>query len=194
MEKSDYQQQYKEQFRSDLSLSKEYSKDANSKLLQDLGKILNYETDFNQQPHPLDLQGYDRKISLDFSFGIRVRLIQKASFADFTVDFKEWSHEISDTHYYYYYAYVEHPQIKHKVYFYMIFDYRKLKQLAKEQKIKPIIGQNNKHGLVKFQGFKIKDLFQNNLIINYEGQPDILTVLELPANKSNRIDRLEVIV
>lgn len=188
----DYKDFYKIHFKRDFDFSKAYGKDANNLLLSELSTIIDYETQTDEQPHPMDLQGYDRKISVSFGFGIRTRDRNKIHFADFTVDFKEWNHNIKDPHYYYFYAYAQKPPANHKINFWMIFDYRKLKCLYSQGVIKPEYGQNVEHSAVGFFGFKIADLSKNNLIIAYDGEPEILAQLDLPKKQNMRIDRTEV--
>ena len=184
----EYKKRFREEWISDRELSKEYSKDANQYLLQELATIIDYESKTDGTLHPLDLQGYDRGIKINFKFGIRVRRINKISFADFTVDIKEWNHKITHPHYYYYYAYVQIPIIEHKIFWQTIFDYRKMKKLVDTGKLKYQTQKNKKHSTVSFYGIKLADIQKHNLIIACDGQQDIMT--KLGINKENfRIDR-----
>lgn len=186
----DYKTRYNLVFNKDFDFSRAYSKDANKVMLQELATIIDYETQVSGQPHPMDQQGYDRKINISFGFGTRTRNRKDAHFADFTVDYKEYSHIIEDPHYYYFYAYAQPPPFIHKLNFWMIFDYRGLKRLHRQGIIKPTSERNNQHSTVGFFGFKIADLFKNNLIIAYEGEQDILSELGLPERQNTRIDRI----
>lgn len=189
----DYKERYSAAFKKDFDFSKAYSKDANRIILQELATIIDYECAITGQPHPMDLQGYDRQININFGFGVRTRDKRFAYYADFTVDLKELSHNITNPHYYYFYAYAEKPPV-HKVNFWMIFDYRGLKRLANQEVIKPIPQRNQKHSLVPFNGYSISDLHKNNLIITYDGELELLSQLNLPLKQNRRIDRLEVTV
>lgn len=190
MSSSEYKAKYDHIFKKDFSFSKEYSKDANKHLLSELATIIDYETTINGTPHPLDLQGYDRRLTISFSFGVRIRDVAKSGFAEFTIDNKELSHQIDDPHYYYFFAYASPNE--HKIDFCMIFDYKKLKQLFKEGVIKPSQGQNKQHSAVSFLGFKISELFKHHLIIAYQGEPKLVSQLGLPPEEHFRLDRIEV--
>ncbi|MFA5365597.1 MAG: hypothetical protein WC325_10505 [Candidatus Bathyarchaeia archaeon] len=194
MATDDYKVRYGKAFKDDFAFSKEYSRDANQILLKELSTIINYETQVNGQPHPLDQQGYDRKINLSFGFGVRTRDKKYLWLAEFTVDYKEWQHDVKDPHYYYFYAYAQRPPELHKLNFWMVFDYRRLKQVCGQGLIKPSQGKNKEHSTVGFLGFSILDLYKNNLIIAYDGEPQILENLSLPKRLDQRIDRIEVIV
>lgn len=187
-----YKEKYQTIFDNDFKFSKEYSRDANQILLSELATIIDYENQINGQPHPLDQQGYDRKINISFGFGVRTRDKKWLWLAEFTVDYKEWHHEINDPHYYYFYAYAQRPPEPHKINFWMVFDYRRLKTLCKQGLIKPNRGKNKEHSTVGFFGFSIQDLAKNRLIIAYGGDQRIIENLGLPPKQNIRIDRLEV--
>lgn len=186
---NNYKEQYCEIFNKDFDFNKEYSKDANKIILQELAIIIDYEAKTTGQPHPMDLEGYDRQINVTFGFGVRTRKINDVRFAEFTVDLKEWKHQINDPHYYYFYAFAQKPPMPHKINFWLLLDYRQLKKLVNQDKIKPSVNQNRKHSLVNFYGFKILELFTHNLIIAYDGDPEVINQIGLPQTKNKRVDR-----
>lgn len=185
-----YKSKYAKWWQRDTRLREEYSPDANKIILSELATIIDYETTEYGTAHPMDQKGYDRHVKIDFGWGIRVRDEFWIPWAEFTADEKEWRQNITDPHYYYFFAYVVDPSKgSHEVKFWMIFNYCKLKELVTQGKIKYSIQHNKKHSSVPFFAFKIKDIAKHNLILTYEGNLDVMKQLELPPQNKTRIDR-----
>ena len=167
MEIDEYLEKYKDIFREDYEFSKAFTPELHKLIISSVAKIYDYERHENPRDLEFDKKGYDAKLTIPGNpfWGKRVRRLDKVKFQDFTIDRKEWS--VSKAKYYIYAYASEQPK---KIYFYMIFDFAKLKKLAKEGKIKLKLEKNDKHSNVYFWAIKIHDIFRNGLVIDYGGE------------------------
>jgi len=166
---SEYQERYREIFEIDFRFSRDFASEIDKLVLQHLSIVRDYERRETEIDKIRDSQGIDREISAKFTFGSRIRRSNALKWREFTVDTKEWN--LSTYPNYYFFAYTDH--VKHKILFWMIFDYRKLRKLVEEGKIKYGIEQNDEHSGVPFLTFKLKDIFDSHLVIAFGGERSI---------------------
>jgi hypothetical protein len=188
-----YKHRFQEAWEADKRFSETYEADATKILLTELATLLNYEAKIGETPNPMDKKGYDRQIRLDFGFGVRILDHDKVlRWGTFTVDIHEWEHEIRDRHYYYFFGAGLRPEVGNDLTFWMIFDFCRLKELVKQQKISFEIKQNRTHSLESFYCFRIVDIVANRLVVSYDGQNYMIAKFGLPTTHPTRIDREEV--
>jgi hypothetical protein len=186
--------EYKEHFHfiftADIAFSRLFTLAANQIIVKNFALLVNHERHETENDLQKDLQGIDRSVKLPNleGFGLRVRRDKPnyIAWADFTVDDKEWI-EGKSKYYVYGYGNSETKQFR----FYILFNYQKLKELVEKATIKRRDRRPNKdHSRVYLNCYGIKDLYNNDLILDYGGEPDLIEQIlgkEALENRNRRI-------
>jgi len=169
----EYKEYFEPIFRIDCKFSQQFMPLANQILLKNIATIYNHERHETPQDKENDLRGRDRTIVFPkLPCGIRVRRDKPKylSEGDFTIDTKEWQINLDDKYYVYGYG-IENP-IKFRLW--VLIDYQGLRKAEKAGKICGKLMSNRDHSFVDFWCFKLSEMFKLGLILDWNGEKELI--------------------
>ena len=170
MDIREYFEKYNDVFAEDFAFSRKFASQINRILVETEATLYDYEEHKNPEDFVKDKMGYDRCLKLDIKYGARVRRYDYLEkWFDFTVDFKEW--QISDAEIYFY-GWADSKESE--IILWILFDYKKLKELDKQGKIKKIKQINETHSKVPFWAINFNQLYDYGIIIEFGGKKDYI--------------------
>jgi hypothetical protein len=185
----EYKEHFNFIFTQDVAFSQLFRHTARQIIVKNLALIIDHERHEKEDDWQKDLQGIDMTVKVDLPIGLRVRRDKPKyiAWADFSVDDKEFA-EGKSKYYVFGYGNEQTKQLR----FYILFNYQKFKELVLKGIIKRHDRRRNKpHSLVYANYYKIKDLYKNNLIMDYDGESDLIEqILGKEALKNPRNRRI----
>jgi len=171
----EYKEYFEPIFRADSEFSQKFIPLAKQILLKNIVIIYSHEHHATQQDKENDLQGKDGTVvfpRVPPPFGIRVRRDTEKylSYGDFTIDTKEWRINLEDKYYVYGYG-IENP-IKFRLW--VLIDYQGLRKVEKLGKIHGKLMPNRDHSLVDFWCFKLSEMFKLGVILDWDGEKQLI--------------------
>ena len=162
----EYKRQFEVVFNDDFGFSRRFAKDIDQILCRNLARIKDFEAHETEEDKQIDIEGIDRRLSVNTSVGVRIRRLPYIRYKDFTIDTKEFGSPPYPKYYFYGYGDDETTGIA----YYILFDFEQFIKLAKSGKIKGKLQKNEQHSKVYFLAFPIPEIMAKCRIVDHNGE------------------------